>query len=189
VARPSLSIAAFAFFRFVIASLGQAWQWRHSDPFWQPCGFQNHAQGRHSPLACFKAPRLGVPGGGTKPDADRGRDEMSASSNSSSRSEMSIESCSEPVQVVDACSEPDVGDSSLSLGPRTNLLIILLLLEDFGVTKPSRVAADLAWFEFLVSAIWQASWQFVQSLPFAQPVAFPKNTHGRHDPYVCNTDP
>mmetsp|Transcript_14657 Transcript_14657/g.32344 ORF Transcript_14657/g.32344 Transcript_14657/m.32344 type:complete len:405 (+) Transcript_14657:481-1695(+) len=35
---------------------GQRWQWRHSSPFVQPCGLQNQAQGRHSPLPWVTEP-------------------------------------------------------------------------------------------------------------------------------------
>ena len=47
---------SLAFFLWRISPRRQRWQWRHSSPFWQPFGFQNHAQGLHSPVPCSCAP-------------------------------------------------------------------------------------------------------------------------------------
>lgn len=50
----------FANFLDLSSPSGQIWQCRHSSPFWQPCGFQNHAQGRHLPVpSCSAEPTEG----------------------------------------------------------------------------------------------------------------------------------
>mmetsp|Transcript_14563 Transcript_14563/g.45867 ORF Transcript_14563/g.45867 Transcript_14563/m.45867 type:complete len:246 (-) Transcript_14563:495-1232(-) len=54
-ASPRKSVT-FAFLRTLSSSAGQAWQWRHSWPFRQPMGFQNHAQGLHIPEPCIAEP-------------------------------------------------------------------------------------------------------------------------------------
>lgn len=45
----SAATARRAVRRVLCSPGGQMWQWRQSWPFWQPCGFQNHAHGLHSP--------------------------------------------------------------------------------------------------------------------------------------------
>eukprot|EP00443_Scrippsiella_acuminata_P047722 CAMPEP_0115370304 /NCGR_PEP_ID=MMETSP0270-20121206/106763_1 /TAXON_ID=71861 /ORGANISM="Scrippsiella trochoidea, Strain CCMP3099" /LENGTH=133 /DNA_ID=CAMNT_0002793125 /DNA_START=547 /DNA_END=948 /DNA_ORIENTATION=- len=40
---------------------GQRWQCAQAAPFWQPCDFQNHAQGRHLPRTCSAEPVDGNP--------------------------------------------------------------------------------------------------------------------------------
>mmetsp|Transcript_74428 Transcript_74428/g.201322 ORF Transcript_74428/g.201322 Transcript_74428/m.201322 type:complete len:240 (-) Transcript_74428:353-1072(-) len=50
---------ALAFLRSAISPSGHSWQWPQPEPFVQLPGFQYHAHGRQSPLACSRDPREG----------------------------------------------------------------------------------------------------------------------------------
>ena len=54
-ALPLLSVRFF-FHCFLTSPSGQRWHRRHASPFWQPCFFQNHAQGWQSPVPCMSEP-------------------------------------------------------------------------------------------------------------------------------------
>mmetsp|Transcript_91781 Transcript_91781/g.278800 ORF Transcript_91781/g.278800 Transcript_91781/m.278800 type:complete len:222 (-) Transcript_91781:174-839(-) len=55
------------FFLALISPSGHRWQWPHSRSFWQPCGFQNQAQGLQRPVPWRADPWLGMPGWGCSP--------------------------------------------------------------------------------------------------------------------------
>lgn len=64
-ARLAIAIAIFfAFFRAFTSPSGHMWHRSHKEPFWQPCGFQNQAQGTHCPVLCDADPRDGSVGSG-----------------------------------------------------------------------------------------------------------------------------
>mmetsp|Transcript_54445 Transcript_54445/g.155049 ORF Transcript_54445/g.155049 Transcript_54445/m.155049 type:complete len:283 (+) Transcript_54445:764-1612(+) len=52
--------SALTFRRAFSSPSGHRWQWRHSRPLAQPCGFQNHVQGLHSPMQCSAEPSDGM---------------------------------------------------------------------------------------------------------------------------------
>jgi len=57
--------SSFAFLRLLISLSGHRWQCKQSLPFEQLFGFQYHAHGRHSLVACLAEPTDGIPAAGT----------------------------------------------------------------------------------------------------------------------------
>mmetsp|Transcript_5863 Transcript_5863/g.13985 ORF Transcript_5863/g.13985 Transcript_5863/m.13985 type:complete len:201 (+) Transcript_5863:363-965(+) len=53
--------------RTLSSAAGHAWQWSHSVPLWQPCGFLNQAHGLHFPILCKAAPREARPNDSANP--------------------------------------------------------------------------------------------------------------------------
>lgn len=188
VARPSRSMASLFFFRLFTSPGGHMWQCRHSSPFRHPVGFQNQAQGRQFPLPCWSLPWLasfvsvapvGSPGG--SPGGSRGL----ADPSEYSRSDVDA--------AVEPCSEVSQSAFSLAFGDMQKLLkaswtAAVSSAVGFGVVKPSRMKADLAFF-LVLSSSFGHKWQCMQSFPFWQEPGFQNHAQGLQVPSAWSVDP
>mmetsp|Transcript_87449 Transcript_87449/g.247972 ORF Transcript_87449/g.247972 Transcript_87449/m.247972 type:complete len:308 (+) Transcript_87449:379-1302(+) len=214
VARPTRRRARLYFFRAFSAPTGHMWQWAQSWPFWHPTGFQNQAQGWHSPLPWNADPWLGALGASSRPGGgdigelegcDGGDD---TGSEESSCSEWAA--CSEPTAipeseqgpVVDSWSEQALVEAFRSKAPGNPASVPCSARAGitaaaascfgpaavFGVERPRRMMICLTFFLALISPTGQR-WQCSQFCPFWQPCGLQNHGHGRHFPVMCSADP
>mmetsp|Transcript_115139 Transcript_115139/g.326197 ORF Transcript_115139/g.326197 Transcript_115139/m.326197 type:complete len:263 (+) Transcript_115139:975-1763(+) len=159
------STATLNFLRFWISPSGHRWQWRHSRPFSQPCGFQNQAQGLHRPVPCVVEPMDGgkpTPGGSTTPG------KKGLPPGGTTRAAPASFCCwggwAAPRWPVPLGVPPPPG--CFSWDSSCVFTFFLALISPSG-----------------------QRWQCRHASPFPHPWGFQNHAHGRHSPVPCLADP
>mmetsp|Transcript_72199 Transcript_72199/g.199131 ORF Transcript_72199/g.199131 Transcript_72199/m.199131 type:complete len:246 (+) Transcript_72199:239-976(+) len=188
--------ANFACLRALISPGGQAWQWLHSRPLEQPCGFQNQAHGRHSPVPCRNEPlegrrgSAGVSGSGISESSDGtvvGTAVESSSPTSAAHGPVR-QSAGSGTKVTDT-GERSFGNCSV-VGP---VLSPAGAARTLSLLPAWRRASAFNSATFSLLRRWISPlghrWQCLHSRPFRQPCAFQNQAHGLHSPVLWNSAP